>query len=512
MIVNNVQQNHLQQRIPYRKAGATPQFTGAEKLVDVVRHSLKAEKTLARMKDLEWLKGEIGGILITALGTGLVAPIFIGTNPFVKAPKGASADEKQEVKNTKWYTAMRQPISAALAIMFQVSALKPIDKFLDKKFNVAENSKYVDFHLDQSLINNKSYRQSLVNKEFKQQGIKKPSIFRIFTDGYRKTMDARKAFNTQYKARVDEIGNQQVDNVAKEFQRTGRIEIPTRAAGERYLDNKTMAELINGRIDDYIEDAEKLKLSKKALADYVHRAEILVNNSDTLKKMFKDAPKDEAGIEVFIKDLLKKDQPEDIKTILQEILDRPADIRGNRISRTLQRINTINDACDGTFTVPKYLEAMLKRNTVLDRMIAQLTLTKIEKPERATTELVSTSLKRLIETCHFEKTNELLNSILHNTITFDSNMEGLSAKIHKDITKAYKKLIENEYKAFNQASKVAIGVGITLPFTCTVLNWVYPRFMEIFFPKLAGVKKDNAEKAAAQTKVEEPAKVDGGDK
>ena len=48
------------------------------------------------MKSLEWLKGEIGGILITAFGTGLVAPIFIGFNPFVKAPKNATPEEKKE--------------------------------------------------------------------------------------------------------------------------------------------------------------------------------------------------------------------------------------------------------------------------------------------------------------------------------------------------------------------------------------------------------------------------------
>ena len=39
-------------------------------------------------------------------------------------------------------------------------------------------------------------------------------------------------------------------------------------------------------------------------------------------------------------------------------------------------------------------------------------------------------------------------------------------------------------------TKIAVGVSVTLPITCTVLNWVYPRFMNIFFPNLAGVKKE----------------------
>ena len=49
------------------------------------------------MKKLEWLKGEIGGIIITAIGTGTVAPIFIAFNPFARAPKNATPDEKKKI-------------------------------------------------------------------------------------------------------------------------------------------------------------------------------------------------------------------------------------------------------------------------------------------------------------------------------------------------------------------------------------------------------------------------------
>ena len=77
------------------------------------------------------------------------------------------------------------------------------------------------------------------------------------------------------------------------------------------------------------------------------------------------------------------------------------------------------------------------------------------------------------------------------TDTFDSNISRLTKKINKDTAKLYKKLIENNYKSINQVSKVLVGVLVTLPITCNLLNWIYPRFMEIFFPKLAGVKKEN---------------------
>ena len=56
----------------------------------------KGERNLYnKMKSAsEFIKGEMGGIVITAVGTGLVAPFPIAFNPFVKAAPGASQEEK----------------------------------------------------------------------------------------------------------------------------------------------------------------------------------------------------------------------------------------------------------------------------------------------------------------------------------------------------------------------------------------------------------------------------------
>ena len=60
--------------------------------------------------------GEVQNIIINALGTGLVAPIFIKWNPLSKT------DE-----DTRTYSAWRQPVSAALAILTQVGATMPFN-------------------------------------------------------------------------------------------------------------------------------------------------------------------------------------------------------------------------------------------------------------------------------------------------------------------------------------------------------------------------------------------------
>jgi hypothetical protein len=137
-------------------------FTGISMAEKEVMNLTKQKKAILWMKKQEWLKGEIGGILLTALGTGLVAPVFIGFNPFVKAPKDATQEQKREIVNTKLYTAMRQPISAALAILFQASVQKYIDRGLDAVFNNSERMAQFSEKLDQSYLNTESYVKAKV--------------------------------------------------------------------------------------------------------------------------------------------------------------------------------------------------------------------------------------------------------------------------------------------------------------------------------------------------------------
>ena len=47
---------------------------------------------------------------------------------------------------------------------------------------------------------------------------------------------------------------------------------------------------------------------------------------------------------------------------------------------------------------------------------------------------------------------------------------------------------EGVFKNFKKLSGLIFGLAI-LPFTCGLLNWAYPRFMEKFFPELCDAKK-----------------------
>ena len=137
---------------------------------------------------------------------------------------------------------------------------------------------------------------------------------------------------------------------------------------------------------------------------------------------------------------------------------------------------------------------MKERNASLTAIIDNLESKKIKDVAKATKETIETTVKGIIEACTFDEGNIKLKTILHDTDTFNFKVKDLTQKVHKDATKLYKKLIENNYKSVNQISKVIIGVLVTLPITCNLLNWVYPRFMELVFPKLAGVKKEGGDK------------------
>jgi len=475
-----------------KKQSYQPNFTGSPiSYTAKITDNLAQAKTIRYMESLKWLKGEIGGILITAVGTGLVAPIFIGFNPFVKAPKDATPEQKKEQNNVKLYTAMRQPISAALAILFQASVQKYIDKGLDIVFNNKEFASKVRVNLDQQDINTESRVKDLVKKEMKEEGLKKPSgIMALFS---KDAKAKRKAFKKDFESRVKAMQNSQLEGVADIFEQTGFIK-----AGERNMPNNTIADLVNKQIEDYIKDAQKLKKSPEQIAFYKKRAKILIDNEQTLKELF--APVIEAAekggdanfktIEIIQNALKDENINDDVRTILTEIRNKPADVRARRAARTLDRIVSIKQMIGNRkFTEDLYEDALHQRNNVLDKKIVALKECLISDVESANEKTIRKTVKEIARACNFEKDGGITSSVLSDTSTFDSGINSLKKKVFKDITTKYKKLVENHYKSWNQFTKIGVGVLITLPITCTALNWVYPRFMELFFPKLAGVKK-----------------------
>lgn len=455
------------------RAGSSTNFTGTSSINKDIMDLLPDKTAIKVMKKFEWLKGELGGILITALGTGAVAPIFIAFNPFVKAPKNATKEQKEDVENTKKYTAMRQPVSAVLAVLIQTSILKPIDKGLEALFNNAKYAKNLWLSLDQSSLSKKSYIKKQIKKEMKAEGV---------------SFENKKAFEKELDTRVEAKLDAQITQTAEKLKKTGQIHV-----GDRIVDNQTTAEVLNKVINDYIKDARKLRTKDAGLEFYKQRASILMNNEETFRQMFKDLPSSGAEIAEYLKNESIKTKNPDVQLILQEIINAPENLRASRCQRTLERIDTIRRTCDNNFTPELYLEKMKATNKELDKIIRNLKASRIKEAKNATEETIKQTIEKVASYCQFDSSDLRLKNKFQETETFQTNVNDLLKKIYKDVTKGYKEVIERRYKGFNQISKIAIGLCITLPVTCTALNWVYPRFMDLCFPKLSGKKKDNAQ-------------------
>lgn len=89
---------------------------------DMLQYMPKPVRILNKMKKM--LGGESTNICINALGTGLIAPIFIKYNFLSKTDS-----------DTRTYSAWRQPVSAVLSVATQVGMLIPINRWINKLSN-----------------------------------------------------------------------------------------------------------------------------------------------------------------------------------------------------------------------------------------------------------------------------------------------------------------------------------------------------------------------------------------
>ena len=466
----------------------TPAFTGS-KLTPIQESFLnlfpKWEKRLYNImtKVSDYAKGEVGGIVINAIGTGAVAPWFIAFNPFVKAQPGATAEEEEEISKTKKYTAMRQPVSAALAILIQVGVQKPIDKFLQNVTNNPEISRHFKgWVLNQASLQDDKYITRQINKG------------NIKLNENETVADA-----------VKRIKKDQVNAVIKSLTEEGKIKM-----GKFDIENAAVAEVLNNRIDDYIASARDQQIDNSHYRKYIVRAAELHDNEKILNKILgKEAldklPKLEDGsvnpkeLKNYLREQRKNAPNIEVKRILNEIVHDMDSTRESLCTRTIERIQKIKDACDKHYSMDKYRNYLKEFNETYEAKIKELEALKIEDVKAAKPEKIQEVIEKLVTTCSFdgEKDGGRLNKIFRDSGDFKpaSKLEDLKAKVYEDVVKSYKEFTGLKYGIFKQLSKVAVGVAVTLPITCYALNWVYPRFMDIFFPSLG---KSNTDAKAGQ--------------
>ncbi len=481
----------------------------------------KACKVMTQVKD--FAEGEAAGIGITAIGTGLVAPWPIAYNPIVDyqlKKRGATPEEIEEKHKTQKYSAWRQPVSAVLAVIFQLGVQKPIQLMLDNWTNNPDYAhKFNGTIYNQSFFNGDKYLEGQIKKEIKSGSLKieDVEVTDYITDDAGNKISQKRPARTIEEAVKQEKANRfkhQAEEISKAIKaiKEGDTQVIVKLKGfDNIVPTSALAESLNYQIEDSIKFAQGLR--KNDLEQYVEKGRQLVDNEDTVRNLLnkenieqnvqriindnpKLAGKRPAAIREFIKErreLYEQANNKDMVKILDRILNKCDGVIESSCQRTIDRIDKVKNACGGTFTPGAYFEHMYsKRNVLVNEKIENLEKLKISKEELNTISPIELK-KRILavaDACHYDSKNVDAKNIFKDKGIFLSNIEKLRNLVYENVVKkGYKEVVKHKTKVSSQIVKACIATFIMLPITCTALNWVYPRFMDLFFPNLSG-KKD----------------------
>ena len=381
---------HRLSNIPNTQSNAeikgSPKFKGKSDWSKVGKEVAKKSKFMP--KALTYLgqnDGEILNTVVTAVGTSVVAPIFIIGNPISK-----------EDKETKWYSAMRQPISAVIALVFQLYVNNVFNDWMARSASTGRFGERFDL----SAMPKAKYLKKIIELEHPDWDSKMVQA----------EIDKRQAF-AQRKA----VGEMRI------------------ALKDKSVEIK---ELISA---DSLNDARK-------------------DISEEIEKQYKDelAGKSKKAREKFIESKITNEMLEE-----RAIKDITASVEAEAKSK---------------FKI-RELENKFKS---VDEAIKHMT--ELKPANKAEKKFIDSVLERLdtIKIYEQSKGAEAFSSVKDLGKTYEKVLHNVKIK------RLVKARTADAAKSFSQANKWAgIFVSlVTLPFSCGLLNWAYPRVMEKIMPKL----------------------------
>lgn len=333
--------------------------------------------------------GEILNTLVTFFGTAVVAPIFIAGNPISK-----------EDKETKWYSAMRQPISAVIAACMQVGVNKAYDNFM--------------------------YQQASLGRLGSQ-------------------MDLQAKPEASYLRRI----------------------IKLQSPG---LSDKEISEEIQSR-QNIAEKIELYKLRKNMEGKEVKFEDLI--NIDSLKET-KDTMTSELEktYENELKQLNKKQKENFLKPYLTD-----EKVKARNLSDLKKNIEFE--------TTVKYEIRKLKAKYInVENASIDMAIDEIKNNKNLSKDVI----ERIIEKLEKTKTYEIGNGkkAFSTIIDFGKDLTKENVEHYVKVKKLLKTTVQNNKRFFrNMKNITAIFVSlVTLPISCGLLNWAYPRVMEKVMPKI----------------------------
>lgn len=407
----------------------------------------EAEKETGRLgKAYKWLArwaGEKQSQLINALFTTTLAPLMIAYNPF-----------SEQDKKTKEYTALRQPISAGIALAVTLPMTILLDNFLDDLYNVG-HFETIDLRPEPG--------SGYLKRAYKKSAEKKQGIsFKDYADQIKKE---RKAFFSSLLTADPKDIN--FDESSKTISVKGKTlpKVPgfeTKEALEKYLKannlhNRTFRDFLADRFKfEFCETGEfkpqvtKIKLNQVKAMDFLKEMGLIEDGKVTQEEL---------------KKLLASYQQSGQIPALRKALNSGTEVSEEGFRGLLKVIGIVSSRT-----------SQMASNINLEQLFHHLGLDdKLEELKDKSMAEVLDTFKQLFEgkLTGFKKDADIAN--------FAENF----------LKNAVKRMAENS-KNYKKWAGIGFNL-ITTAVSCTILNWAYPRIVERLFPNL--VKSDKSPEA-----------------
>lgn len=194
---------------------------------EMLKNSPKKVQFLDKMKTFQ---GEVPNILINALGTGLIAPVFIKYNFMSKTDD-----------DTRTYTAWRQPVSAVLAILTQAGLVIPFNKLVN---NMTDKGKFTDLKFNQSAFQTKDFHKAQIKKE--NPNLSKAEVAKL----------------------VEQRQLKQLEDMTESLYNNDTIHVTSHKEGKKIgLGKDKIQELLEQTTDDMLKKAEDDKAAQKIIKE-----------------------------------------------------------------------------------------------------------------------------------------------------------------------------------------------------------------------------------------------------
>ena len=455
---------------------AAPSFQGAigapvQKVsTDVIVSTLKGMMGNG-FKFMDFIKkqeGEVFNTIFNSVGTGLVAPIFIKWNPLSKTDK-----------DTRTYSAWRQPLSAVLAIGTQAAAVVPFNTLISKWSN--EGS--LPQHLNTTLFQDAKYLTKQIKKlhpDWDKEAVKKA---------------------------VDQA---QKDQSAKlvEMIKNGKIEIPTKDGKPIIIteDDPIFKKATQDTLDKLIkkQDDEFKKCLEVKAPKKIERARFYKSHPAESKKLL-------TGLNKKLDELLTREKPGSASAARQyrKFLNREIkELRRNNANPELiNLVKEVKGRLSGKSLGPVKgkLSGMIEDLNIYSKLGSDAEISKFIFDERIAPR--QNAISRMLDvlndikakTSSGEMTVAQADKYIKDKIQMiksanqKSRLEEYVKDFAKQVADTYKEGVKRNRSGFKAQTGLIVALCM-LPITCSLLNWIYPRFMDWAFPNLSNKKHNNVSK------------------